>query len=193
MNKLLDSVWMADMNLKTTRQLITVAVIFTSSLSGAQIYRTTDAHGNVKFTDRPQPRTEAEKINTGPTNTVRPTEIATKEEPKLEVVDEEAAYYKKMEIISPTNDTIFPNRLVPTPVVVEIAPELKPKHSLRLLLNGIEVSSGRSARQDIPTLNIGSQSVQAEILEGDKILVKSAPITVHGFQPGGSNRGSSSR
>lgn len=185
MNKLLDSVWMADMNLKTTRHLITVAIILTSPLSGAQIYRTTDAHGNVIFTDRPAPTAEAERIITEPTNTMRPIETATKEKPPLEVVDEEAAYYEKVEIISPIEDTMFPNRLLPTPVVVEITPELKPKHSLRLLLDGNEVSSGSSARQEIPRLNIGSQSIQAEILEGDKVLVKSTPVTIHGRQPGG--------
>lgn len=187
------SVWMADMNLKITPHLITIAIVFISALSSAQVYRTTDEHGNIKFTDRPRPTAEAERIHLEPTNTARAIEPPVEESSQLDVVDEEAAYYTQLEIISPENDATFPNRLVPTPVVTKITPELKPKHTLRLLLNGTEVSSGSSARQEIPTLNIGTQSVQVEILEGDKVLVKSAPITIHGFQPGGSNRGSSSR
>ena len=193
----MDNIWMIDMSLKKpAKYLIMALTVLSSALSSAQVYRTTDEHGNVKFTDRPRPTAEAKSVNIGSTNTVRAVEIPVEESSTPEevyVVDEEAFYYTQLKIVSPVNDTIFPNRLVPTPIAIQIAPELKPKHTLHVMINGTEVSSGSSTQLEIPTLNVGTQSVHVEIMADDKILVKSDAVTIHAFQPGGSNRGSSSR
>ncbi len=183
-----DNIKMIDMSLKKPAQhLIIFLAALSSALCSAQVYRTTDEHGNIKFTDRPHPNTEARRVNIGPTNTVRSVEIPTEETSPLEVLDEQAVYYTELKIVSPVNDTAFPNRLLPTPVVLQIRPELKPGHTLHLLLDGIEVSSGSSTELEIPTLNRGTQSLSIELMAGDEILVKSEAITIHAFQPGGSN------
>ena len=185
---------MIGMSLKKPAQhLIIVLAVLSSAFSSAQVYRTTDEHGNIKFTDRPRPTTETKSVDIGPTNTVRAVEIPIEETSPVEVVDEEAVYYTQLKIVSPVNDTTFPNRLAPTPVVIQIIPELKPRHTLHLLLNNTEVISGSSTQLEIPTLNVGTQRVHIEIMAGDKVLVKSETVTIHAFQPGGSNRGSSNR
>lgn len=162
-------------------------IILFSALSSAQVYRTTDEHGNIKFTDRPGPTSEAQRVDIGPTNTVKSVEIPTEETSPLEVLDEEAVYYTELKIVSPVNDTAFPNRLLPTPVVIQVRPELKPGHTFHLFLDATEVSSGSSTELKIPTLNVGTQSLSVEIMAEDKSLVKSETITIHAFQPGRGN------
>jgi hypothetical protein len=175
------------MNLKITQLLITGAIILASAFSTAQLYKTTDEKGNTVFTDTPQAGVEVKGIEVQQTNTVRPVEPLAQETAEVQetAAVEDEDYYTSLVIVNPANDTIFPNGLVPTPVTARITPELKPNHQLRLLLDGVAVSSGNTSHFEIPMLNRGTQSLQVEVLDDDKVLLKSEPVIIHGFRPGG--------
>lgn len=171
------------MNKLTNAHLLLAGIIIFSGFATAQIYKTTDEQGNVKFTDNPPPDAEATPVEIEQTNTARSIELPATQEAELE--EEEKEGYKSLSISSPAADTIFPNGLLPTPVSVNLAPALKEGHKLRARINGQVVASSQSTSFEIPPpLARGTLSLQVEVVGGDKVLIQSAPVTIHAFRPG---------
>ncbi len=168
------------MHQQPAQLLIALLLIISCSFTAAQIYKTTDDKGNPAFTDNPN--AGATPVELEPTNTVKPINITPA---TAEASVDDSQPYQTLAISSPENEAIIANGLVPTTVSANIDPALELTHQLRLLLDGSIVSSGQSTRFVIPTLDRGEHSLQLEVIEGDKVIQQSAPISLFAYRPGG--------
>lgn len=171
------------MNLQHARTLIALLLIIASTLASAQIYKTTDEHGNTQYTDNPGPNAaESTEVEVAPVNTVTP--IDARPAAPATTAEEKNTAYATLAIASPANESIIPNLLVPTKVSASISPSLKEGHEIRLRVNGNVISTGTSNNFIIPTLNIGTNTLQLEVVEGDTVLQRSSAITLFAYRPG---------
>lgn len=105
--------------------------------ANAQVYRTTDANGNVIFTDQP-PHSGAEEVTINPTNTTPATEVRVASPPAtdpLEVDAEEDVDYEVV-ITAPTQGSTIPMGTGSFTVIAGVSPSLEDGESLQLLMNG---------------------------------------------------------
>jgi hypothetical protein len=121
------------------RRFLLLAMLLASFNGMAQsIYRTTDAEGNVVFTDAPNASSRpAEPVNIQRTNTVAPP-AQLQPLPDVNNPNEEpVAPAYTVTIIAPTNETSFPMGPGNFSVSVTVSPALKKYEGLQLFLNGV--------------------------------------------------------
>ena len=160
--------------------LLSAAII----TSHAQIYKTTDEKGNPKFSDSPDPKaTESTLIDLKPVNILAP--VATKTDATKPAEDQQTSFYKILAITSPDNEGIIPNGLAPTTVTTSLSPSLAAGHQLRLLVNGMQTTTGTATSFTIPRLNRGTNTLQLEVIEDDEVLQRSETISIFAYWPGG--------
>jgi hypothetical protein len=170
-----------------TQSIIAILLAVTSTITSAQIYKTTDEKGNPQFTDSPYPdAADATPVHLKPINTV--PSVDTNEESTqgpAAVETKTSVAYKNLTITSPENDGIIPNGLSPTKVIAAINPALRKGHQLRLLVNGSEAGTSRSNSFIVPTLNRGTNTLQVEVFAGSDTIQSSAIVTIFAYRPGG--------
>jgi len=166
------------------RLLITFLLALPMTLS-AQIYKTTDEHGNVVYTDAPPSTSNSsEKVQLNRTNTsspppevVRPAPPAPQEEP------EETRY--SAEITSPPNETTIAMGPGNFTVSAKVRPSLAAGESLQLLIDG----APRGEPQTEPLWNLtnvfrGQHDLTVMVLDADgQPLATSEPVRVYVFRP----------
>lgn len=168
----------------TIRSIIILLLTVASTVSSAQIYKTTDEKGNPQYTDTPNPEaTDATTVDLQPLNTATPVETRPAA-PEIAETNT-AATYKTLAISSPENDGIIPNGLSPTTVTATLSPALLEGHKLRLLVNGVAASTGTSTRFVVPTLNRGPNTLQLEVLSGSDRVQSSSTVSIFAYRPGG--------
>lgn len=154
-------------------------------LSQAQIYKSTDADGNVVFTDKPpvgaskNEQVQLKRLNTtpAPDPTVQP--------PRAEAVSVEPAAQPRVAITSPENDAVIPMGPGNFSVQVETAPPLAEGQTLELLLDGTPVAppqtSGSWALSNV--LRGGHDLTVRRLDGGGEPLVTSEPVRVYVMRP----------
>tara|TARA_R110002049_G_scaffold59729_9_gene161327 strand:+ start:3662 stop:4192 length:531 start_codon:yes stop_codon:yes gene_type:complete len=120
-------------------RLLLLAVLLTSLHSAADsIYRTTDAEGNVVFTDAPNANSQpSEQIEIQRTNTVEPPpQIRPLPDTTPNDTEQEAPAPYKVVITSPENETSFPMGPGNFSVSARVSPALKKYVGLQLFVDG---------------------------------------------------------
>lgn len=147
-------------------------------VAAGEVYRQTDEHGRVIFTDQPTP--QAELVPLDPVNTtpaVTPVPRAKPEAARVEY---------QVRITSPEADAIIPNGLVAQAVVVQAEPAPRTSFRFRLLLDGEEVGVQADGRFTVPQLARGSHQFSAELLDADgRVLARGEPVDIFVYWPGG--------
>jgi hypothetical protein len=161
-----------------TRYLLPLALLLSGN-SMAELYKGTDAEGNVIYSDKPF--YNSEKI-TPPSLTIVD---APKAQPSKEVVEEdkpEIFKYTSFKITSPVhNQTIWnePQLMVS----VQVKPELNVAdgNTIWLLMDGkVLIKNSRKTVLPIGRADRGAHTLQAQIRnKKGKIIKRSKPITVH--------------
>lgn len=143
--------------------------------AAADVYKSTNAEGNVVFSDQPSPG--AETIRIQETQTVPADRAGTFE---YTPPAPEAFAYGKVAIEQPSNDEALRPEDKSVVVSVSLEPELRGGDSLVLMLDGREFAAGRSKSFALAELDRGTHTVEAVVREnGGRVVARSAPVSFH--------------
>ncbi|MDT0499942.1 MULTISPECIES: DUF4124 domain-containing protein [unclassified Halomonas] len=174
---------------KTVLTLV-LALGVTLTAYGQTIYRTTDAQGNVVFTDDPD--LGGEQVELAPVTVVpsrgsadagqvapRPT---TNSAPATSRPGQPFMPYDSFRIVSPTHEQAFPVGVAGNIAVdLGISPGLREDHRVRLLVDGqISQSAMHTSAFMVPNMNPGEHVLQAELLDArGEIRHRTSPVTIY--------------
>ena len=161
---------------------ITLLALAAHSPVHAEIYRTTDANGNVIFTDQRPITGNIEAIDL-PSVTIFPS-IEPKKSYKAN--SDKASKKKKIEnpyislkITSPGNDETLINPEVMA-VEVESSPAIQEGDTFCLLVDGLVVQTSHEPKLSVSWPDRGSHTLQVQIVNRDgEVLKKSSAQTVY--------------
>lgn len=171
-------------------RLLLIAVLLYPVTGTAEIYRSTDAQGNVVFTDTPPPNgSESNRVELKPLNTVSPPPaIATPATPdnagKDSATTADATTYT-VSITSPAPETSFPMGPGNFSVTVKVSPALGKYDGLQLFIDGTP-SGGpqRDAVWDLTNVFRGQHDLTVGVVsKAGKTLTMSAPVRVYVHRP----------
>ena len=172
---------------KTVLTLV-LALGVTLTAHGQTIYRTTDAQGNVVFTDDPD--LGGEQVELAPV-TVVPSrgsadagQVAPRRDsaPATSRPGQPFMPYDSFRIISPTHEQAFPVGAAGNVAVdLGISPDLREDHRVRLLVDGqISQSAMHTSAFMVPNMNPGEHVLQAELLDArGGIRHRTSPVTIY--------------
>lgn len=160
-----------------------------ASLDAATVYRSTDAQGNTVFSDRPNgngERVELEPLTVVPAQEpeTRPEKAQSRGSDADVSEASEAPFmpYSTFRIASPQDEATLPTGAGgDVEVELEIEPELREEHRVRLLVDG-EISQSAMYTEVImlTNLNRGEHVLQAELLDAQgRVRHRSAPVTLY--------------
>lgn len=172
--------------------MLAVLLGVTISLPAAAqtIYRTTDAQGNVVFTDDPQRGGEAvelDPLTVVPSGEVRASDRGATvqggaEAPRPEASPQPFMPYDVFSILSPEPEATLPTGAAGNVQVrLTIRPELRDDHRVRLLLDGrLSQSAMHTDTFQLSNLNRGEHVVQAELLDASgAVRHRTTPVTLY--------------
>lgn len=167
-----------------------LAVGLSPAVMATTVYRSTDAQGNVIFTDQPDrggERVELPEVTVVPSR--RQDEPAPRQaEPREEGGEAQRSVsspfmpYSRFRIASPEHETTLPTGSAGNvPVELAIEPELRDDHQVRLLVDGeVSQSAMHTTAFMLTNLDRGEHELQAELLDGSgQVRHRSAPVTLY--------------
>ena len=157
-----------------------------AGMANAQIYKTTDEHGNVVFTDAPPAGSgQSEQVDLPRTNTTPPPPTVTPvPRPKAEPAEAQAVPVE-VAITSPANESTIPMGGGNFSVSASISAGGSSEQTLQLLVDG----SPQGAPQEAGNWNLqnvlrGPHDLVVEVLGRDgKVLARSDTVRVYVLRP----------
>jgi hypothetical protein len=169
---------------------LAVGLSFSLAAQAQTIYRTTDAQGNVVFTDNPE--RGGEQVELAPVTVVPATgEVRTGQAaPRLEGGGAAATAspgqpfmpYDSFRILTPGHEQAFPVGAAGNiPVELGIEPELREDHRVRLLVDGqVSQTAMHTTAFMVANMNPGEHVLQAELLDGSgEVRHRTSPVTIY--------------
>jgi hypothetical protein len=152
--------------------------------ASGKIYRTTDAQGNVLWTDTPPAnaaaaeRVELQQTNTAPPPPSRPAVAAPSD-------NDADAVSHSVSIASPPDETSLPMGPGNFSVTAQVKPSLGPDESLQLYLDDMPWGGPQQAASwDLTNVFRGAHDLTVAVLDGDgQQLTKSEPVRVYVHRP----------
>lgn len=167
--------------------LLLVLLLSSGATMADSIYRTTDAEGNVVFTDAPNANSRpAEPVEIQRTNTVRPPQMTTPRADDSDTATEEPeAPEYTVTITSPANETSFPMGPGNFSVNVRVSPALKKYEGLQLFMDGEpQGSPQRDTMWDLTNVFRGQHDITVGVVDNaGEVLVMSPPVRVFVHRP----------
>lgn len=154
---------------------IACLLLLSAPVTADTVWKFTDRSGNVVFSDTPVEGAE-------PITIQRPLIIPATRPPQPTIpAAVEDLGYKRLEILTPSNDTVYANE--PTAVVITGLSDPIPHrgHRYRLTVNGEPYGSPQDTpRFTLPPPNRGSYALVLEIVDRNLTPVKrSTPVNIH--------------
>lgn len=165
-----------------------------AGLQAASVYRTVDAQGNVIFTDKPienSQRIELEPLSVVPSpeplsSTSSSNDVAADDSAPSDNAGSTASgpfmLYSTFRIVSPQDGETLPTGVAGSvKVELDIDPDLRDGHRVRLLLDGQIGQSAMHTKAFMLTgLERGEHRLRAELLDASgNVRHRSAPITLY--------------
>ncbi len=145
----------------------------------AQVYRTTDADGNVTFTDNKPKDGSGTEVEISPTVTIPATPVRPPAPKTTNESKNSHNTYKSVEITSPGNDDTFHN-VESIEVVARSVPAPKAGHKFQLIFDGQIRETSPTPRFTVTNVVRGSHTLKVDLLDAnDKVLKSGSPITIH--------------
>jgi len=162
--------------------------------AAAQIYRVTDADGNVVFTDVP-PRADEKsdpvELSSGSTFEIEdalpsgssdsPAASWSSDSTDDENTDDiQAIGYEMLQVVSPANDSSVRENAGNVAVSVAVNPELRPGNRVQLEMDGKVIRTTTTTQINLTEVDRGSHVLRAHIIDdsGDR-LISSEPSVFH--------------
>jgi Domain of unknown function (DUF4124) len=168
-------------------KLLLLALLLTSFASSADsIYRTTDAEGNVVFTDAPNASSKpAESVEIQRINTVEPPRIITPLPDSDTANEQPEVPARTVTITTPANETSFPMGPGNFSVSVKVDPALKKYEGLQLFIDGQPWGSPqRDTMWDLINVFRGQHDLTVSVVDNSgQVLAMSAPVRVFVHRP----------
>jgi hypothetical protein len=169
-----------------SRLLFLVLLVFPLGSLADEVYRTTDAQGNVVYTDAPPPNaTPTDRVEIGPTNTVQPPEILSHSvaEDTAETPSEAVSY--SVTITEPANETSYPMGPGNFSVSASVSPGLSANESLQLFVDGMPWGDPqRTATWNLTNVFRGQHDLTVGVIDDSgKTLASSKPVRVFVHRP----------
>jgi hypothetical protein len=155
----------------------------------AQIYKTTDEHGNIVYTDTPPASgNSTEKIKLNPTNTAPPPPDIFRPAPGDPEQPEQVNY--TAEIVSPANETTIPMGPGNFSVTAKVNPAPGAGESLQLYVDGTPWGEPQAAASwALSNVFRGAHDLTVSLLDYEQVpLITSDPIRVYVLRPSIHNR-----
>nr|WP_297462281.1 DUF4124 domain-containing protein [uncultured Halomonas sp.] len=164
-----------------------------ASLQAATVYRTVDAQGNVIFSDKPienSERVELEPLTVVPSPEPQPMtssdDEASGDTPSRDDASRASGGpfmpYSTFRIVSPQDGATLPTGYAGNvQVELDIDPDLRDDHRVRLLLDGqVSQSAMHTKAFMLTNLERGEHQLRAELLDASgNVRHRSAPITLY--------------
>ncbi|MFC3284091.1 DUF4124 domain-containing protein [Litchfieldella rifensis] len=167
--------------------LVLLGICLPFAATATTVYRSTDAQGNVVFSD--QPDQGAEPVELEPLTVVpslEPDVVAPAGESRAGAPRSDTAApfmpYSVFRIASPSNEETLPTGYAGNvQVELRIEPELREDHQVRLLLDGeVSQSAMHTSAFMLTNLERGEHVLQAELLDtSGEVRHRSAPVTLY--------------
>lgn len=170
------------------KSVIVIVVCANSLLAQAEIYKTTDADGNVTYTDQPVKSAkpvDVRSVNSIPAvKTPKPDKNAADSPTKAEKA-EKVVNYRSVRIVEPADDTGIGHGPGDFTVRAASTPELAKDHALQLYLDGKAYGDANTSGNFMLTnINRGTHKLKVSVVNAaGKALKSSKPIEVHVFRP----------
>jgi hypothetical protein len=167
-----------------SRLLLLVLLLLPLGSLAQAVYRTTDAQGNVVFTDTPPTNaTPADRIEIRPTNTAPPPPTRPVPEGTPSVEPEVAPY--TVTITEPANETTFPMGSGNFSVSVNVTPALQRAENLQLFLDGAPRGKPqRASTWSLTNVYRGQHDLTVGVIDDSgKTLATSPPVRVFVMRP----------
>ena len=163
-----------------------VILVLASAPSLAQIYKSTDADGNVVFTDTPPDHTTSEQVDLKPTNTLAPPPAAPASSPGKPGPTLAAPPAPQATITEPANETTIPMGGGNFTVSATVDPGLSGGQGLQLLIDGKpEGEVQPNATWHLMNVFRGAHDLVVQVVDSDgKALSSSEPVRVYVLRPG---------
>ena len=163
---------------------LTLILLFSATITSADVYRTVDEYGNIMFTDNPDGK--AEKIEVETTSTYSPVAIPQEQiEPELEQQEEFPVPNYRVTIVSPAQNESFWSNDGTVNVSVDVQPELSAERGDMLIfkLDGQDVGEPQSSPNlTLSNLDRGSHIIVASIIDNTGNVLKTSKSTLFHLQ-----------
>ncbi|WP_043531504.1 DUF4124 domain-containing protein [Litchfieldella xinjiangensis] len=171
--------------------LFTLGLCLPLASLAATVYRSTDAQGNVVFTDQPgqgRERIELPAVTVVPAPRATPPSAATQADAGQDNAASPANSgspfmpYSRFRIVSPQDEATVPTgQAGNVQVQLGVDPPLREDHRVRLLVDGsISQSAMHTAAFMLTNLARGEHVLEAELLDASgEVRHRSAPVTLH--------------
>ena len=165
--------------------LAVIVLTLATAPAWGQIYKSTDADGNVVFTDTPPPDTPTEQVELQRTNTAPPPPAVPRADTgdAEEEPDEPAA--PRAVITSPTNETTIPMGGGNFSVTANVEPGLDKGQGLRLTMDGEPQGDPQpSGFWDLTNVFRGGHDLVVEVVDSNGgVISSSEPVRVYVLRP----------
>ncbi|MGY0218002.1 DUF4124 domain-containing protein [Endozoicomonadaceae bacterium StTr2] len=163
--------------------LLTTGICFLLPfMAHATIYKTTDAQGNIIFTDDPPPGVDVEPVQLKEPTVLPAIKIENRPE-RLEIATPHSIKYKNLTITSPANEATIRGTGAVT-LSATLQPPLHSEHQARWRLNGkLLAPPSSSLSHSLMNMSRGTYSAQIEVINAKGKVLKSAQVKFYVHRP----------
>jgi Domain of unknown function (DUF4124) len=160
-----------------------ILVMLLAQLAVADVYKTVDKDGNIKYTDKPSTE-KAEKLELREINTVPGAEPLPQSSPVASYDSQPAALTYQIAIMSPRSDVTIPVGQRDLAIAITLNPGLQEGHLLVYFMNGElleETTMNNIIVKDVPR---GTHTLVVEAIDANgQSLGTSPPVIVNVIRP----------
>jgi hypothetical protein len=169
--------------MKSLVRSLSLVCLLIACVAHAEVYRYTDADGNVVFSDQPPPTDSgnAETIqlrrpNSMPAPRIQPRPLTV--EP--DTIASGSADYSALSITSPPHNGTLRDNSGNLVVQVSLEPALADGHELAFFLDGVQIARGRGYSASAANVDRGSHTLEAVVFDANgNELIRSPVSQVH--------------
>lgn len=162
-----------------------VITLVTCAVAHADIYKSTDIHGNVTYTDKPDK--SSKPVDVRSTNSIPAVKAPKldKNEAESSLAADDTVNYRSVSIVEPADDSGIEHGPGNFTVRASSKPKLAEDHALQLYLDGAAYGKANTSGSfALTNIDRGTHELRVSVVDSaGKALKNSKPIKVHVFRP----------